>query len=320
MRLFVIVINVFMLFISSLANAEPYKVAFIPKGATHVFWKEMARGAEDVAKALNVDMVWRGPTTEDDVEAQNSIMGIYIRSRYHGLIIAPDSQTLLTKTIADAVKEGMKIVVVDSPLSANNPNPYPYVGTNNEQAGALAAKQVAADYPKARKVLVFRYSESHGSTSERERGFITTIKKLLPKAEVNASFYSGVTVEGADAKLQEILGREADFDVVFTPNESGTEGAIKALKALKLSDKVSHYGFDFSVSINEALISGALRGVVIQDPYLMGQQAMKFMLDAIEKRPVPLKLHTPALMVTAKNIASATVKAKTDPFLNLRPR
>lgn len=318
MRLYELVLGIFIFSLSSLATAEPYKVAFIPKGATHVFWKEMARGAEEAAKELKIDMVWRGPSTEDGVEAQNGIMGIYIRSGYQGIILAPNSQSLLKDSIAEAVKAGMKIVVVDSPLSAKDP--FTYVGTNNEKAGALAAKQAAKDTPKAKKILVFRYSQQHGSTTDRENGFLEAIKKLLPKAEVNDSFYSGTTVEAAESKLLEILGRQNDFDVIFTPNESGTEGVIKALKTLNLSDKVNHYGFDFTTSINAALKAGALRGVVIQDPFLMGQKGMKFMLDLIEKRPVPIKFETPALMVTGANLSSPVVKAKTDPFLNIGTR
>lgn len=44
-----------------LAMAESKRVIFIPKGSTHVFWKEMARGAGDFARQNGVTLVWRGP-------------------------------------------------------------------------------------------------------------------------------------------------------------------------------------------------------------------------------------------------------------------
>jgi len=312
------ILYLLLLALSNLAQAEPFKVAFIPKGDTHTFWTEMARGAGAAAKELKIDLDWRGPMDEEGIEAQNGIMNIYLRAKYDGIILAPNSPTQLMPTITQASKAGMKIIVVDSPLTAGAA--FPYVGTNNEKAGGLAAQQAAKDFPQARKILLYRYSYNHGSTTEREKGFLETIRKLLPNAVVNDTFYSGVTVRDSISRLKEIFLTQNDFDLIFTPNESGTEGTIKALKDMGLAGKVNHYGFDFNEPINEALKANALRAVVVQDPYLMGKMSMKLMLDALKKRPVPMIYETPAVVVTSKNLSSPVVKEKTDPFLKISGR
>ncbi|MFC7419394.1 substrate-binding domain-containing protein [Iodobacter arcticus] len=309
-----------MVFLQSACNvmAAPFKVIFIPKGATHIFWKEIARGAEDTAKNLNIEMVWRGPSLEDGVDAQARIIDFYIQQKYSGIILAPNSPEKLDKTIQEAIRKGIKVVVVDSPLTAQNK--LPYVGTNNKEAGALAAAQAAKDFPQVKKILLLRYSPQHSSTSQREQGFLEHIRKLLPQAEIIDNQYTGITVQNAESSLHTILARIPDIELIFTPNESSTEGAVRALKAKNLSGKIRHYGFDFNHKINEAIKDGSLNGVVIQDPYLMGKKAMHTLFELLENKQIPALLETPALLITHKNMNNPEVRSKTDPFLKLYAR
>lgn len=300
------------------AAAEERSVAFIPKGSTHAFWREMARGAEDAARSLGMHMEWRGPKNEDGINAQSGIMGIYIRSKFDGLLLAPNSTDELLATIGKATAAGMRVIIVDSPLA--DAGKLPYVGTNNRKAGEMAARQVARDHPKAAKVMVLRYSPKHGSTTEREEGFIQALRKLLPRARIDDSQYSGITVREAEIRLGQILAQSGDIDILFTPNESGTEGASSVLQAQDPAGRIKHYGFDYSLRIHEALQAGAIQAVVIQDPYLMGRKAMYLMHDALSGKSVPAVFETPAVVVNRGNIEAPEVRAKTDPFLNLPRR
>jgi ribose transport system substrate-binding protein len=318
MRLMHLLILTISLSVACHVRAAPHKVVFIPKGAAQVFWKEMARGAEDTAKNLKIEMVWRGPSQEDGIDAQAHIIDFYIQQKYAGIILAPNSPTKLGKAIQEAIKKGVKVVIVDSPLAEQNS--LPYVGTNNKEAGALAATQAALDFPLVKKILLLRYSPQHGSTSEREKGFLENIRKQLPNTEIIDSQYAGITVQEAESNMNAILTRIPDIDLIFTPNESSTEGTTRALKAKNLAGKIRHYGFDFNHKINEAIKEGSLNGVVIQDPYLMGQKAMHTLFELLEKKHIPALLETPAFVITYKNLNMPEVKAKTEPFLKLYAR
>jgi ribose transport system substrate-binding protein len=55
----------------ALSAAEPYKIAVIPKGTTHEFWKSIHAGAKKAemelkAAGVNVQIIWKGPLKEDD--------------------------------------------------------------------------------------------------------------------------------------------------------------------------------------------------------------------------------------------------------------
>ena len=50
------------------------KIAVIPKGTTHVFWKSVERGAKRAGEDLNADIVWKGPLKENDRSQQIALV------------------------------------------------------------------------------------------------------------------------------------------------------------------------------------------------------------------------------------------------------
>lgn len=287
-------------------------IVFIPKGATHTFWREMARGAEDAARELQLDLTWRGPSTENAAETQTKLVQFYVSQKFSGIILAPNSPTEPVAALRKAAQSGIRVVIVDSPLLPGEP--YPYVGTDNRKAGMLAAERAARDHPGTREILVLRYSPEHRSTTERENGFIERIRQLLPKARIAAADYAGVTVPDAETRARQLLSQPHDFDLVFTPNESATEGTVLALRGLKLAGKVHLYGFDFNQAIHTALRDGTLDAVVIQDPYLMGRESVKLMHGQLQGK-AGANLETPASVIGRAELDTPETRRKTEPFL-----
>src|SRR5262249_31854394 len=56
--------------VSGAGAAKRFKIAVIPKGTTHEFWKSVHAGAAKASKELDVEIVWKGPLKEDDLKAQ----------------------------------------------------------------------------------------------------------------------------------------------------------------------------------------------------------------------------------------------------------
>ena len=48
-------------------GGKSLKIAVIPKGTTHEFWKSVHAGAVKASKELGVEIVWKGPLKEDDL-------------------------------------------------------------------------------------------------------------------------------------------------------------------------------------------------------------------------------------------------------------
>jgi len=127
--------------------AEPkevkYVIAVIPKGTTHEFWKSVHAGAENAAKELgNVEIQWKGPLKEDDLEGQINVVQDFITKKVNGIVLAPLSSTGMVDAVKQAKAAGIPTVIFDSGLDDESII-VSYVATDNFQGGALAARRMA---------------------------------------------------------------------------------------------------------------------------------------------------------------------------------
>jgi ribose transport system substrate-binding protein len=124
------------------ANVQ-YRIAVIPKGTTHEYWKSVHQGAVQAAKEQgNIEILWKGPLQENDTNGQINVVQEFITKKVDGLVLAPlDSQALITP-VNDAKQQGIPTVIFDSALGDEG-GIVSYVATDNYIGGALAARRLA---------------------------------------------------------------------------------------------------------------------------------------------------------------------------------
>ena len=81
---------------------------------------------------------------------------------------------------------------------------------------------------------------------------------------------------------ENMLTAYPDLDGIFCSNESGTAGAVQALKARR--GKAKLVGFDFSPMLLDELQAGFIDSLVVQDPFKMGETAVVTAVRAIRGR------------------------------------
>ena len=133
------------------AENVKYRIAVIPKGTTHEFWKSVHAGADRAAReAGNVEIYWKGPLHENDAEGQINVVQEFITKKVDGIVLAPlDSQALIAP-VQDAQQQGIPTVIFDSGL-ADESVIVSYVATDNYHGGALAARRLAEVLPAQSK-------------------------------------------------------------------------------------------------------------------------------------------------------------------------
>lgn len=120
-----------------------FRLAVIPKGTTHEFWKSVHAGAAQAAKeAGNVEIFWKGPLQENDTEGQINVVQEFITKKVDGLVLAPLDSQALVGVVKDAKQQGIPTVIFDSAL-ADESVIVSYVATDNYAGGALAARRLA---------------------------------------------------------------------------------------------------------------------------------------------------------------------------------
>jgi ABC-type sugar transport system substrate-binding protein len=119
-----------------------YRIAVIPKGTTHEFWKSVHFGAQQAAEELGeVEVIYKGPQLESDRDMQISLVQDFITKEVDGICLAP----LDSRSLVDAVKEAraanIPVVIFDSGLDEDVY--VSYVATDNYHGGVLAARRMA---------------------------------------------------------------------------------------------------------------------------------------------------------------------------------
>jgi len=288
------------------AGGSKPKIAVIPKGATHEYWKAIHAGANDAAKDLGAEIVWSAPEKEDDRSGQVDIVENMINQKVAGICLAPLDDKALSKPVNEATTAGIPVVVMDSGL--NDVKPASYVATDNEKGGEMAGEYMGKLLDGKGKVVMIRYEEGSASTHLREEGFLTAIKKFPGITVISDNQYAGATTESATKTGENVLSglKKPDgslsFDGLYTPNESSTFGLLRVLQDNKWAGKIKFVGFDSSEKLVDGLKAGEINGLILQNPYKMGYDSVKLMLDAIAKKTVPEKEDTGASLVTKENM------------------
>jgi ribose transport system substrate-binding protein len=294
------------------------RIAVIPKGTTHEFWKSVHAGAAKAAKELDVDIVWKGPLKEDDLKAQIDVVSTFVAQGVSGIVLAPLNDNALKAPVKDAVAKKIPVVVFDSDLQGDDH--VSFVATDNQAAGRIAGGAMAkAVGSKGGGVIVLRYQEGSASTQNREKGFLEAVKATPELKIVSDNQYGGATTETAFQKSESLLiAHKVETGTVaglFTPNESTTFGMLQALKKSGLNKKVKLIGFDSSDKLVAALKEGDIEGLVVQNPFNMGYLAVKTMTDHLRGKPVEKRIDTGARLVDKSNIDDPAVKEIMQPDL-----
>lgn len=296
-------------------------IAVIPKGTTHEFWKSIHAGSNKAAQELaaqgtDVEVIWKGPLREDDREQQIQVVEGFAAQGVSGIVLAPLDDRALVRPVADARRAGVPTVIIDSGLQSDEF--VSFVATDNRKGGSLAADRMGQLLGGKGKVLVLRYAEGSASTSEREQGFIEQMKQKFPEIElVSTDQYAGATRDTAKRASENLLNRYADqVQGIFTPNESSTAGMLLALEDIGKAGKVSFVGFDVSQRFIDALNSGQLHGIVVQNPFNMGYLGVRTMVDHLLGRTVEKQIDTGVMLVTKDNMGSPEVQTLLRPPLD----
>lgn len=301
------------------APAKIIKIAVIPKGMTHEFWKSIHAGALQAARELGVEIIWKGPQKEDDRAQQITVVEDVLSRGVEGIILAPLDDRALVRPVQDAMHENIPVVIIDSGLQGKDY--VSFVATDNFQGGVLAARRMGELLAGRGKIFMIRYQAGSASTTERERGFIETIQKDFPGLTVLAKDqYAGPTTESAYQTAENLLGRFPDVDGVFCPNESSTFGALRALQEAQLAGKVKFVGFDSSPKLVQALADGHLQGLILQNPVKMGYLGVTTMVQYLRGQKVAELIDTGVTLATKDNMGTAGIKALLSPDLSILDR
>jgi ribose transport system substrate-binding protein len=298
------------------ADRGPLRIAVIPMGTTHEFWKSVHAGALTAARELGVEIVWKGPLKEDDRNEQVQVVETLAGAGVDALVLSPLDDRALLRPVVDARRAGIPTVVFNSALQGEEH--VAFISTDNFQGGVMAARAMGRLTGGRGRLILMRLKVGVEGTTKREEGFLSTLRAEFPViAVLSDNQYAGTSTEMAYQTMENLLSRFTGVDAVFTPNESTTFGALRALQDHGLAGKVIHVGFDASAKLIEALEKREVRGLVLQDPFAMGYLSLKTAVAHLRGEPYEKTVATALVLATPDNMNEPTVRRLLRPDLSI---
>lgn len=289
------------------SGPKKLRIAVIPKGTTHDFWKSVHAGAKKAAdEAGNVEIIWKGTNNEKDKEGQIRLVDGFIVDKVDGIVLAPIDRDALVSVVARAKSRNIPTVVFDSGLAGEDY--VSYVATDNYHGGQMAGEHLAKLLNEEGDVILVPYQEGSESTEQREKGFLDAIKKF-PKLNILSSDQrvSSDAEQALQVSTSLFVAHGDKVDGVFTVCEPINKGMLVALDNRKLAGKVKFVGFDSDPRFVEALKNKTMHGIVLQDPVNMGYLAVKAMADHLAGKPVEKRVVTGETLATPENMTDPKI-------------
>jgi ribose transport system substrate-binding protein len=286
---------------------EKLRIAVIPKGTTHEFWKSVHYGADKAAKeikaesGIDVEVIWKGPIQENDRDGQISEVQRFVTQRVDGICLAPLDSVSLIASVKEARDQNIPVVIFDSGLKDESII-VSYVATDNHRGGELAAEEMARLLDEKGSVILLRYTTGSESTEQREQGFLDKIAEYPGIEVLSSDQYLGTTPELSLEKAQQVINAYGDqIDGIFAVCEPNATGVLGALEDAQLDGKVVFIGFDPSPHMAQALVDDKMQGIVLQDPVTMGYTAVKTMVAHLRGEEVEKRINTGEYIATTDN-------------------
>lgn len=297
------------------ADFSSARIVVIVKATTSQFWATVFAGADAAAKVLGVQISKLGATAETDVAGEVSIMENAISSKPTAIVVAATNAAALAHPIEQATAAGIPVIVIDS--KADTDKYVTFLATNNVTGGEKAADELA-------NCVKMRTGKAEGnvayltalagaqSLNDRDKGFVERLK-AYPGLKIVEHRTGNNDPARALSDSEDVLTRHPDLVGLFADNEVEGDGAGAAITEKSLGQKLCAVAFDTSDQEVGFVRKGALDGLIVQNPYMMGYAGVWYGLAASHGAVLPHYVDSGVQVVTKTNIDSPTMAGLLDP-------
>jgi len=277
-------------------------IAVIPKGTASMWWEVVHKGAEKAGEEFGYKITWNGPEQETDREKQIQAVEDAITKKVVGIALGPNDSKALVRPVQKIKSAGIPCVIIDSGVDARPEDYISFVATDNFLGGVEAARLLGKTLNGTGDVILTKFVQNSASTDARAEGFRNTLEKEFPGIKIVAEQYTLGTVEDARQKTVDMLMRNKNVVGLFAVNQPSSVGAYKALQNQSLCGKVKMVGFDSDPILLEGVEKGFVEAIIVQNPFEIGYQGVKAVIETIEGKEVPKTKPIPSMIVDSNNL------------------
>ncbi|WP_437177292.1 D-xylose ABC transporter substrate-binding protein [Collimonas arenae] len=204
------------------------------------------------------------------------------------IVIVPFNATVLSNTIKEAKKAGIKVVSYDRLIL--NADIDAYISFDNEKVGEMQAEGVLKAAPKGNYYLLGGSPTDNNAKMLRE-GQMKVLKPSIDKGDIKIVGQQWVKDWSATEALSivenALTANNNKIDAIVASNDGTAGGAIQALASQKMAGKVPVSGQDADLAAVKRVIAGTQSMTVYKPLKLIASEAAKLSVQlARNEKPV----------------------------------
>ncbi|AEE97537.1 substrate-binding domain-containing protein [Mahella australiensis] len=291
--------------IGSFVEDRPkYHFYMVAPNLSDPFWQEVKKGADDAAKHYSVAYEFKAPRFNDSGE-EKKFLNIAIASEVDGIVTHVPYNEDFTDVINAAADDGIPVVTMENDAAASKRKTF--VGVSNFLLGEEAAKLVNETMGGKGRVAVIINSAQRDISSQNitVSGFKNAIAKNYNGINIADIYTSEMGILSAEDIVGRIIRSQPKVDAIYVTDASDTLGVAQAVVDYNKVGEIKIVGYGDSEDILDYINKGVIYGVVMNDPYKMGYNSIKSLVEIKKENNVSAFIDTDLKIITKDDIIYA---------------
>ncbi|MCX7922961.1 MAG: substrate-binding domain-containing protein [Clostridia bacterium] len=280
-----------------------YHFAVIVHNTVDPFWLSFKEGITTAAEELNVEVEFNGPRfTNIDEELQ--YLDIAIASKVDGILTHVGDEERFRPLINKATEKNIPCITIKDD-SADSKR-IAFIGTNNYKSGQEAGRLlVEATGGKAGVAVILNTFNNDYKKNLSQNLYLTGFKeavKSFSTVNITTIRYTGNGIFNAEEVTREVLNEFPEVNAILCTSSKDTTGAAQVLVDINKVGSVIIIGCDNTPEILRYIDKGIIYGTVASNPYMMGYEGIKTMVEAKRKKRTSSYIDTGVEVINSKNL------------------
>ncbi|PKE50192.1 D-ribose ABC transporter substrate-binding protein [Macrococcoides caseolyticum] len=225
---------------------------------------------------------------QDDSAKQSNDIDDLIQQQVDYLIINPTDSAAISSAVQNANAQDIPVITLDRSVEQGKVTQF--IASDNVAGGKMAGEYIVKQVGE--KAIVGELEGVPGASATRERGkgfHIVADKQLTVASKQTAKFNRA---EGLNV-TQNMIQSHPDIKAIFAHNDEMALGAIEAIG----TKDILVVGFDGNDDAMKSIKNKKLDATIAQQPALMGEDAVKAILDLKDGKKIKSEVKVPLKLV-----------------------
>ncbi|MGJ0321855.1 substrate-binding domain-containing protein [Aliarcobacter cryaerophilus] len=296
------IIILFLLLLSSLFANQHKKLAYIVSDTTIPFWQIMSKGIKEKAVEFGYEIDIYNSNNLKKNELEN--MALALDKKIDGLIISPINSSTASTLLEIAKINKIPTIVAD--IGSDSQDYLSFISSDNKKGayelGKILAKHMKnLSWDKEGTVGIISIPQKRTNGKDRTLGFIQALDEESIKV---SGFYQQVdfSYEETYNYSKKLIEENKNLRAIWLQGSDKYKGALDAIKEANKQKDIALICFDAEPEFLEMIQNGNLVGSAMQQPYMMGQEAVISLNNFFNNKYVEKEQKMGILAISKDNI------------------